>query len=133
MPAVAPEQIVAIHDKLHESLGLEGVEVGISPMRQVPQPGQRNVMETYVFVQFYDLWEKEVDPEQQVDPRRITGFAHRFMQAVERAQAGVPGTSEAWYFDVDSVTYVDDPTGNKTRFEATVRARGDNAAMFERL
>lgn len=128
----AAEQFKAQHDKIHESLGTEYVAIGISPLRQLPQPGQRNVMETFVFVQFYDVWDKQIDPEQQVNPLRITGFADRFMRAVEAAQATV-GTNAVWYFDVDGINYPDDPTGNKTRFEATVRARGDNQSMIERL
>lgn len=129
----APEGFTALHDKLHAGLGTEYVAIGISPIRQLPQPGQRNVLETYLFVQFYDIYVKDVDPEQQVNPFRITGFADRLMRAIERAQASAPGSSAVWYFDVDSITYTDDPTGNKSRFEAVIRARGDNASMIERL
>jgi hypothetical protein len=129
----APEQIVANHDKLHESLGLEGIEVGISPTDQIPMGGNALVLDTGIFVQFYGLWEKMVDPTQQVDPRLVTGWADRFRRAVEGTQANAAGSSEVWYYEVIRVEYPDDPTGNKSRFHAWVRARGDNTALLDRL
>lgn len=129
----ADELIVATHDKLHESMGLEGIEVGISPTDQVPLSSNANVLDTGLFVQFYGLWEKMVDPTQQVDPRLVTGWADRFRRRVESTQAGAAGSSEVWYYEVLRVEYPDDPTGNKSRFNAYVRARGDNTALTQRL
>lgn len=126
------ESITARDDKLHESLGLEGIEVGVSPIRQIPKPGNATAMETYVLVQFYMMWEKIVDPSTQVDPTVVTAMADRFRRKVESVQATAPGTNDMWYFEVTTTEYPDDPTGNKTRFEATVKATGDNTALINR-
>ena len=43
------------------------------------------------------------------------------------------GTTTLWYMTVTSVDYPKDPTGNKSRFEATVRAYGQNTALTETI
>jgi hypothetical protein len=128
----APELIVPTHDKIHESLGTEGIEVGIEPMRWGRQARNANVKDTFLLVRFYDMWEKHIDPTQQVDPRRITAFADRFERRLESTQATVKGDNVTWYFEVTGVEFPDDPTGNKTRFVATIKAVGDNAALIQR-
>ncbi len=125
----AVELIVPIHDHMHESRGWQGIEVAISPINQKAIGAS---METNLLVQFYDLWDKQIDPLQQVDPRRITGFADRFRRKVESTQNGSLGTTDVWYFEVVDVWYPHDPTGNKTRFEAEVLGRGDNTALTQR-
>lgn len=126
------ESIIILHDKLHESRGHEGNEVGISPIRQGPRTSNGAVKETYVLVQFYMLWDKTIDPTDQVDPRIITGMADRFERKCESVQASTPGTTEVWFFEITGIEYPDDPTGNKSRFHATVRAVGDNTALTQR-
>lgn len=125
--------VAAIHDKLHESLGYKGRVVGISPIRIVPTTGREIQQEISVFVQWYDYWEKDIDNEMAVDPGSITEYADRFQRAVERYSASASGTPEVWYFKVTSIEFPDDPTGNKTRFEANVVAYGDNTALTDRL
>lgn len=125
------EQYSAIHDDLHESLGTKRTEIGISPTRWAPMPRNANVRETFLQVQFYDRWDKQINPEQQVNPTRITGFAARFEEAVQRQQATDPGSGDVWNFDVLEIRFPRDPTGNKTRFEATIRARGNNHGLLE--
>lgn len=125
-----PEGFAAGHDKLHESLGTDGTAIGISPVRWLPNARNRNEQWTFIFVQFYDVWTKAIDPTQAVDPRRITTFADRFQAAVESQQATDTGSGDVWWFDVEEVNFPDDPTGNKTRFEATLRARGNNHALL---
>lgn len=129
----APEGFTMIPDKIHESLGLERVEVGIAPVEDVVMDRNAIVQETWVEVRFYDLWSKEwgASPDIQVDPRRITGFAERFRSALRRTKATDPGTSSVWYFDVRRTAYPDDPTGNKSRFHMTIRAYGNNAGLVE--
>lgn len=129
----APENVTAIHDRLHESLGVDAVWVGISPDSWRPKARDRNSLETYVLVQYYDIWDKEVNPEQQVNPIKITNLASRFMSAVQSQQANDPGTDDLWYFDVESVDFPNDPTGNKTRFHAVVRAHGQNHSILETM
>lgn len=126
------ELITARNDKLHESRGWEGVEVGVSPIRQVPSARNELVLETFMLVQFYGVWDKQIDPTQQVDPLLITSYADRFRTRCESVQATTPGTSEVWFFSVQGIEFPDDPTGNKTRFEAIVKSWGDNTALLNR-
>lgn len=127
----AAEQPTIIHDRIHESLGLKGIEIGIEPMNWARQITNANVKETFLLVRFYDMWYKDVDPYQQVDPRRITGFADRFEHAVQRRVASIPGTDNVWWFEVTRIEFPDDPTGNKSRFHATIRAYGENHAFVD--
>lgn len=120
------ERFVAIHDRIHESVGFESTVVALSPESWQPNP--RNGLErwTLILVQFYGQYNKDVDPYQYVDPLIVADYADRFEKAVATQQASAAGTEEVWYFDVAEITFPQDPTGNKTRFHAIVRARGNN-------
>lgn len=117
-------------DNLHESLGWEGPRVGAAPISEIPWSVDMLVQDLLIEMRFYDKWDKEINPEQAVDPRLITNKAERFRRAVKTASINV-GTSQVWYFDVISILYPNDATGNKTRFVATLRVRGNNAALVE--
>lgn len=127
----ATEGFSMIFDNLHQSLGRYRVDVGIAPDYDAPMSSGAIVQETWVIVKFYDLWTDEISPDTVVNPVRITAFAERFRDALRRAQASDPGTGQVWYFDVRRVSYPDDPTGNKTRFEAQIRAFGNNSNLIE--
>lgn len=127
----AAEQFVMIFDDLHESLGREYVAVGISPTEDLTRTTNALVQETWVEVKFYDLWRQEISPDTVVDPVTITAYAERFRNALRIASASDPGTGQVWYFDVRRITYPRDPTGNKTRFVATIRAFGNNSNLVE--
>lgn len=127
----APEGFTAIFDNLHESLGRTRTEIGIAPTEEFVNERNAVVQESWVEVRFYDLWTQEISPDTVVDPTRIAGFAERFRDAIRRARASDPGTGMVWYFDVRRVEYPNDPTGNKTRFHATVRAFGNNSGLIE--
>ena len=129
----AYDNITAYSDKLHESMGLNGIKVGVSPISTRPKPGNSAVQEILLLVQFYGLWDKMVNPDQQVDPTIITGYFSRFQAAVEANQDAVAGTNAVWFYEIIDCQFPDDPTGNKTRFEATVRGYGDNLALVARL
>lgn len=118
-------------DKLHGSLGWKGIRVAVYPDMEAPQPGKMNNQITAAVVQFYGKFTKEIDPEQAVDPQIVTEYAERFRRAFYVAERADAGTKEVWFMQVISVTYPDDPTGNKTRFEAIVRAYGQNQSMIE--
>lgn len=126
-----PENITAIFDNLHEALGRFAVAVGIAPIEDVVQNSNAVVQETWVEVKFYDLWTDEVDPGTIIDPTKITDYAERFRDACRRSQATDPRTGMVWYFDVRRIQYPNDPTGNKSRFVATIRAFGNNAGLVE--
>lgn len=126
-----PEGFTAIFDNLHESLGRDRVDIGIAPVEDGEMSGNALVQETWIEVKFYDLWTEEIDPETLVDPTRITRFAERFRNALRRTKAADPATEEVWFFAVRRVQYPNDPTGNKSRFVATIRAVGGNAGLTE--
>lgn len=119
--------VSAQQDRLHEALGFDGLAVGISPEDETPMASDYNTMQITLFVQWYDKWDKKIDPKQAVDPFDITTKGDRFRRACKTYQQANPGTTQVWYFNVVSIRYPNDPTGNKTRFEATVRAFGDNS------
>jgi hypothetical protein len=110
-------------DKLHGSLGFEGTVLGVSPVRQIPWSRDYNVNQYEILIQFYHAYKKIVDPNQTVDPEKIEELADRFRKGIKE---GVdPKTGNLWYFTVVRLVYPDDPTGNKTRFEAYVTGWGN--------
>jgi hypothetical protein len=125
----APEGYKAIHDRLHPSVGREGTRIGISLDEERTAPGRGVQMNTAVLVQFYRRWDPDVDPTKKVDPRVIADFAERFRVAVRTHDFASSGS--AWYFNLDAITYPNDPVGNKTRFEARLTAFGNNTALVE--
>jgi len=127
----ATEGFTVVLDNLHDSLGRQRVDIGIAPEEESLQPGNDYVQETTLEVKFFDLWTQEIKPTTVVNPSRITNFAARFKHAVFTHQIGYSGTGAAWYFDVRRIRYTNDPTGNKTRFVATVRVKGINSALNE--
>lgn len=127
----APEGLVSVLDNIHEALGLDRPRIGIAPIEDLVNPLDAVVQETWVEVRFFDVWKKEISPETLIDPVRITDFAHRFRDAIRRHNEGLAGTDKVWYFDVRRVQYPNDPTGNKSRFVATIRAFGNNNGLVE--
>lgn len=125
----ATENFKVANDRLHGSLGHDRTRLGCFPGREVASPANYQVLETEVLFQFYGKYTKDVDPEQKVDPEKVEGYAERFRQALEKGNS--PGTRAVWYFDVLEIAYPPDPTGNMTRFEARVLARGENSNLVE--
>lgn len=127
----ASEGFTMTFDNLHESLGRNRVDVGISPEEDNVNMRNALVQETWVEVKFYDLWRQEITPDTVVNPTRITSFAQRFRDCLRTTSVSTPGTGMVWYFDVRNIRYPNDPTGNKTRFVASVRAYGNNSNLTE--
>lgn len=127
----ASEGFVVTHDKLHESIGWEGTEIGLYPISEPIMEGNSLVREIHMMVQFYGMWEKDIDPATIVDPRLITSYAYRLENAVRSNEVRVGGSDEIWYFDVMDIEYPDDPTGNISRFHAIIRAFRNNAGLVE--
>lgn len=123
------EGFVAIFDNLHESLGRTRVDIGIAPIEDVVRENNAVVQETWVEVKFYDLWRQEISPETLVNPARIAGFAERFREALRAYNQTRSG--QMWFYNLRRISYPNDPTGNKTRFVATVLALGNNQSLVE--
>lgn len=129
----ASEAVTLEHDKLHEALGSDNAYAGIYPVESRWGAGRGGgvMLEHFAIIQYYDFWDKQIDPAQTVDPRDITAKATRLMRAIQINTASPAGSPEVWYYNVIYVSYPDDPTGNKTRFHMTVRGYGDNLAILE--
>jgi hypothetical protein len=115
-------------DKLHGSLGSEGTVIGVSPLQSSPWNRDNDVVEVEVLVQFYGKYELKVEPTQAVDPTIIESYAERFRRMVRTAD---PKTAGAWFFKLAKLKYPPDPTGNISRFEATLISYGSNSALIE--
>lgn len=125
----SPEGIVAIHDHLHESVGWDGNYAGISPEYERPESAHEVALGVWVKVQLYLQWDKEINPFQTVDPRIIAEMGQRFREACRDASLTYSG--QFWFMSVREVAYPQDPTGNKTRFVATVKAWAENNSLVE--
>lgn len=127
----APEGLVTAHDDLHESLGFQGARLGINPDERgdIVRGENALVQETWIEVKLFGAWTKDVDPAQAVDPRAITLLAERFRRSIEASNQLATGSM--WYYNLVQVRYPRDPTGNRTRFVASLRAFGNNASLVE--
>ncbi len=125
------EGFKAKHDDLHESLGYRRVEIGISPLRITPLPSNQSVDQTFIKIQFYGLYKREVDPELQINPFTVAAYHDRLATALETQQATDPDSNAVWYYQIVNTEFPRDPTGNKSRFEMTVRALGGSPGLGE--
>ena len=121
-----PEHFAVRPDRLDTSLGFDGGVIGVSPDSEQPNPADRLELLTRVTIQFYGPWNPETDPNSYVDPAVVEAWAHRFRMMI--ADYTQTATSDVWWFQLDGIDYGDDPTGNCTRFIASVLARGSNPA-----
>lgn len=116
-------------DKLHGSVGRDGTVLAVYPERTVSSVRDRYVSEMNMVVQFYGKFDAMVDPNQTVSPAIIEGYADRFRNALRTSNPD-PNTGAVWYFTLLAVNYTPDPTGNISRFEAHLLARGNNGALI---
>ncbi len=115
------------HDRIHESLGSDGKTwIGISPD---DQPVDGLELHINLLIQFYDPFRADVDPFQHVDPRIITNKAERMRRALQSIRT--TGLPELWFFDLVSTSFPNDATGNKSRFEMSIVARGNDSGLIE--
>lgn len=125
----ATDGFSVLDDKLHGSVGRDGTRIAVYTERFVPNFSNRYVGESECVVQFYGKYDLKVDPNQTVSPGIIEARAERFRTALRAFSE--PGTGDRWYYRLERLEYPDDPTGNKTRFEAYVRAFANNTALVE--
>lgn len=130
----AAEGFKVVFDKLHESLGERRVEIGVFPVEDITRSDNAMVQETTLELRFLGLWSKKVDPTQLVNPTLVTTYAERFRRKLQETEGLVTAPSgRAWFFLLNRVWYPDDPTGNKTRFYATIRVLGNNSSVVETI
>lgn len=113
-------------DKLNGSLGDTGHVAGVSPNVAASQRNNELVLQQEILVQVFHRYRADIDPEQKVDPSIIEAWADRFRRAC-KTQSAI-ADPDCWFFNVSRIEYPDDPTGNKTRFNAYVTVYGNNTA-----
>lgn len=117
-------------DRLHGSLGFDGVaRFGLSPELEVPQATDSLVKQPEILVQFYGAYDKKVDPYQDIDPATVENVADRLMRSMK--DNNDVGTDRLWFFKWLGTTYINDPTGNKTRFHMRIQGYGNNPSLIE--
>lgn len=125
----APEAFAIKDGYIHQSVGMNGVRIGISPVSEAPYSRDNYVLVLSMLVQFYGRWRDEpISPENSVDPVTIETYAERFRRSLK---GNDPLQTNAWYFLLEALNYPLDPVGQKTRFEATVRCYANNAQLIE--
>lgn len=124
----AAEALDVRSDKLHESLGADGAVAGVYPEGEMPHSsGVIQVMR--VVVQVYMRWDPQIDPQQRVDPALIEEWSWRLQRRM--LDESKTSTDKVSYYNVAEITYPDDPTGNKTRFDMALEGFGPNASLTE--
>src|SRR5688572_11660429 len=112
-------------DKLLRASGRDGVtRLAVYPDDEHVLPRNQLILLVPVTFQLYLGYDDSIDEHMQVDPGIIEELADRFRRAFEDNSSGT--TDDLWYLTLDRIEYPDDPTGNKTRFEATIVGRCDN-------
>lgn len=116
-------------DKLGASAGMDGrTRVAVSPLRSREDSRVAVQLNVEVLLQVYLPYSATPDSDIAVDPTLIEGYAQRIRDAF-RGEGSSGSTSAFWGLRVREVEYPDDPTGNKSRLEATILGYGDNTAV----
>lgn len=79
-----------------------------------------------VLLQVYLAFDDDLDENRVVDPSVIEGYADRIRTAMGAGSAG--SGNDLWGLRVQRIDFPDDPTGHKTRLEATILGYGNNQA-----
>jgi hypothetical protein len=121
------------HDKFGRSKGMELPEdqaaIAVYQESERERQGQVQMLDVSVTLQFHLGYAAEPDETIVRDPRVIAEYADRVRRAFKGA-ASSGNSADFWYMRLTSVTYPDDPTGNKTRFEADVLVECENPASL---
>lgn len=126
-----PEGWAAEHDQLHPSVAWDKTRIGLAIDAESANPRVRVEQRVYIEIRFYLQYDRQINPEQSVDPRLIANAAERLRRAIQAQQATAEGDSKLWWFSEISCRYPEDPTGNKTRFTMSVEAHGNNTGLVE--
>lgn len=125
----AAEGFVTEDDKILREAGRDGRNrMACYPELETEASGQVNRLDVFVRLQLYLAYTAEPDENIAVDPTIIEGYAARLRAAFETQSSGI--VSDMWYLRLQRIEYPDDPTGNKSRFEAAIFASADNLASL---
>lgn len=115
-------------DRLLRAAGKDGTEAAIYPVTSLEKATQVQELIVTVTVQLYLAFDPEPNEDYVVDPNVIIGYADRLRRAFQSHSSG--NTDDLWWLRLTGVTYPVDPTGNVSRFEATVEAHCSNPAAY---
>ena len=124
-----PEGIVTRADRMHASLGHRGPFIAVYPALETESDGDASVLVIDLVVQLYRQYDRQIKPEQAVDPAGIEEW-------VERARRAIRGvtfvtSSQTWFLRQPAAQYPPDPTGNITRAELEVLAYAKHSGVHE--
>jgi hypothetical protein len=123
----------ATDDKFGRSKGMgephTEASISVTPDYERERPGRALLLDVGITVQFYLGYDAEPDETISRDSTIIEGYADRFRSQFEGAGCRVDD-GDAWYLRLTNIEYPEDPTGNKTRFEALVVGQATNRAAM---
>jgi hypothetical protein len=121
------EGVTVENDKLTRASGRDGrTRVACSPDAAGEAFQDVGMLEVNVLLQYYLPFNPQPDENYVVDPAPIEDVAERLRTAFRANSSGT--TDDLWFLRLASVTYPDDPTGNKSRLEARIIGRAANDA-----
>lgn len=124
-----PEGFVTEHTKLLRAAGRDGRDrLATSPNEAVEAPRVVVQLDVEYLIQLYLGFPDDPDEDRTVDPNVIVGYGDRIRRAFGPNSTGT--TSDMWGLRVEGIEYPDDPTGHKTRLEATIIGYADNTASL---
>lgn len=125
----AAEGFTVAHDKLTRAAGKDGAnEAAVSPVVERQDFSDANVLQVEALLQLYLAYNAVPDEHISVDPAVIEGYGDRLRRAFRTNADG--DSPDFWFLHLTAIDYPDDPTGNKTRLEATFSARCENPAAL---
>lgn len=125
----AAEGFIVENDKLGRSAGKDGAaRVAVYPGEERQDYQNANVLTVQAILQVYLPYDANPDENIAVDPAIIEGYAARLRDAFREQSTGTG--SDFWFLHLILVDYPDDPTGNKSRLEATFEAKAENTAAL---
>lgn len=125
----AAEGYTVENDKIVRASARDGnVRVACSPNFESEVPRNVNELTVELLLQFYLPFRAEPDETIAVDPTAIEAAADRIRRAFGGNSSGI--TADMWFIRLRRIEYPDDPSGNKTRLEATITAWCENPAAL---
>lgn len=123
------EGFTVADDKLPRAAGMDGAtHLACYPETAGERPQHAIQLDVRARLQLYMAYDASPDETIQVDPSVIEGYADRLRRAFKDNSDG--DTSDLWFLRLVNIDYPDDPTGNKSRLEASFQAFANNEAAL---
>ena len=120
-------------DRFGRSKGKDQAEdvaaISVTPLYERERPGQAEILDLGILVQFHLGFAAVPDENIVRDSTVVEGYGDRLRAAFAGAGCRVDD-GDAWYLRFTAIDYPVDPTGNITRFEATIVGEAYNRAAM---